>query len=312
MVWSKARTWSGFHSAVPGIALLLLVTVAGLGNAMAATTHYIAANGSDSNNGTSNTTPWQQAPGMPNCSGSCASYSPQAGDRFIFRGGDTWHFGNSGASPYTGGTWNGGAQPWKGTSSNPIYVGVDQTWYSGTSWSRPILNGDNPTSTSAVTSCAYQIGSNNVMATLANTSYVVFDNFEMTGLCQNSTGAPFSHDIYMIESADSNNTFEHLYIHGWTALPFSCSGGNGHCFNLFAFLGSNNDGDLHFQDIVDGTDSVPSSLGVMYGGGYNISQCVFRYASQIITTRSHILRDTLFEHWYEPGDNNAHGINLKL
>jgi hypothetical protein len=302
---SSKRTWIGFRSAITGIALLFMVTVAGVRTATAATTHYIAANGSDSSNG-SKTTPWQHAPGMPNCSGSCASYTPAPGDRLVFRGGDTWHFGAA-TVPAVGGTWDWGNGGWSGTSGNPIYIGVDQTWFTGGSWSRPILSADNATSTSAVASCSHQVGSRNVMVSLANTSYVVFDNFEMTGLCQNSTGAPFSHDIYMVESADSNNTYEHLYIHGWTALPFSCSGGSGHCFNLFAFLGSNNDGDLHLQDVVDGTDSVPSSLGVMYGGGYNISQCVFRYASQIITTRSHILRDTLFEHWYEPGDNNAHG-----
>jgi hypothetical protein len=136
----------------------------------------------------------------------------------------------------------------------------------------------------------------------------MFDNFEMTGLCQNDTNAPFSHDIYLVESAASNNLYEHLYIHGWTALAFSCAAGDtGHCFNLFAFLGSNLSGDEHLQDVVDGTDSVPNELGVMYGGGYNISQCVFRYTSQIVTTSGHIIRDNLFEHWYAPGDGQAHG-----
>jgi hypothetical protein len=306
MVLSKERMRTGLRSALPGIALLLMVTVAGVGNAMAATTYYIAANGSDSNNGTSKTTPWLHAPGMPNCSSTCAAYKPAAGDSIIFRGGDTWHFGAS-SSPATGGTWDWGAQGWSGTNANPIYIGVDQTWFSGGSWSRPILNGDNPTSTSPVGSCAHQIGSSNVLVSFASTSYIVFDNFEMTGMCQNSTGGPWGHDIHLEEAGGSNNTYEHLYIHGWTALAFSCSGGGGHCFNLFAFVGSNLDGDLHLQDVVDGTDSNPGSLGVMYLGGYNISQCVFRYASQIITTRSHILRDTLFEHWYEPGDGNAHG-----
>lgn len=61
-------------------------------------TYFIAANGSDSNNGSSKTTPWLHAPGMPNCTGKCASTTPKPGDQFIFRGGDTWHFGNSSAS----------------------------------------------------------------------------------------------------------------------------------------------------------------------------------------------------------------------
>jgi hypothetical protein len=307
MVWAKGRVWIGFRSGVLGIALLLMITFVGLRSAAAATTHYIAANGSDSSNGTSKTTPWAHAPGMPNCSGSCASYTPQPGDQFIFRGGDTWHFGDSSAIPYTGGTWDWGKGGWSGNSANPIYIGVDQTWFSGGSGSRPILNADNPTSTSAVGSCAHQVGSSNVLTSFASTTYVAVDNFEMTGLCQNDVNDPFAHDIYVVESAGSNNIYEHLYIHGWTALAFSCSGGAGHCFNLFAFLGSNNDGDLHLQDVVDGSDSNPGSLGVMFGGGYDIEQSVFRYASQIVVTRSRILRDTLFEHWYAPGDNDAHG-----
>jgi hypothetical protein len=275
-------------------------------------TYYIAANGSDSNGGTSEASPWMHAPGMPNCSNNCASYTPVAGDSLIFRGGDTWHFGDSSASPYTGGTWNWGAEGWDGTSSNPIYIGVDQKWFSGSSWSRPILNGDNPTSTSSVASCPYQIGSNNTLVNLANISWVTLDNFEMTGLCQNDTGAPFAHDIYLVESAASNNIYEHLYIHGWTALSFAgCSGTSGHCFNMFAFLGSNEDGDEHLQDVVDGSDSNPGSLGVMFGGGYNVSQSVFRYAAQIVITHMHLWHDNLMEHWYEPGDGQAHGNLLE-
>src|SRR5579871_308349 len=67
-----------------------------------ATTYYIAANGSDSNSGTSKTSTWTHAPGMKNCTAICASTVPKPGDQFIFRGGDTWHFGNSSASPYVG------------------------------------------------------------------------------------------------------------------------------------------------------------------------------------------------------------------
>src|SRR5580693_2586060 len=126
-------------------------------------TFYIAANGSDSNSGTSKSAPWQHAPGMPKCVATCAAHTPAPGDSFIFRGGDTWHFGNSGASPYTGGTWDlyswwgtAATCQYEGTTSGCLYYGVDQTWFSGASWTRPILTGDNPTSTSLVSSCAYQ------------------------------------------------------------------------------------------------------------------------------------------------------------
>ena len=51
-------------------------------------TFYISyTNGSDSNNGTSTSTPWKRAPGMQGFAG---SYTALAGDHFIFEGGDTW------------------------------------------------------------------------------------------------------------------------------------------------------------------------------------------------------------------------------
>src|SRR5579872_7279861 len=64
--------------------------------------YFVAANGSDSNNGTSESTPWLHAPGMPNCTGNCqvvANSGLNPGNGVILRGGDTWHFGNSAATP---------------------------------------------------------------------------------------------------------------------------------------------------------------------------------------------------------------------
>ena len=78
-----------------------LVTLSSLG---ITNCYYISAAGSDANNGTSKSTPWAHVKGMPNCSGVCASTTPVAGTGFILRGGDTWHFGNSGLNPYVGGT----------------------------------------------------------------------------------------------------------------------------------------------------------------------------------------------------------------
>src|ERR1017187_5202747 len=133
----------------------LLLSLTGAGSA-SATTYYIAANGSDSNNGTAKTTPWLHAPGMGGCAGNCSSITPAAGDSFIFRGGDTWHFGNSALSPYvsgSSGTW--WKWTWSGTTGSPIYIGTDHTWYSGASYARPIINGDDTITTSAVTTCTY-------------------------------------------------------------------------------------------------------------------------------------------------------------
>ena len=173
--------------------LALFALILGLlvsGNALA-TTYYIAANGSDSNNGTSKTTPRLHAPGMPNCTGTCASATPNPGDLIIFRGGDTWHFSNSGVSPYTGGTW---IWNWAGSSANCnlnasvgsvvktscIYIGVDQTWYSGGSWVRR-LTMDNPVTTSRPSSCTFH--NNGFNGIFLRASYVAFDNFDIQGEC---------------------------------------------------------------------------------------------------------------------------------
>ena len=91
-----------------------LVTLSSLG---VTSCYFVSASGADTNNGTSESTPWLHAPQMPNCSGTCATVQNQnggipPGTGIILRGGDTWHFGNSNATPYTGGTWE-----WKTVSS---------------------------------------------------------------------------------------------------------------------------------------------------------------------------------------------------
>src|ERR1039457_4756325 len=56
----------------------LLLCLIGSGP-VSATTYYVAANGSDSNSGTTKTTPWLHAPGMVSCTGTCASANPVPG-----------------------------------------------------------------------------------------------------------------------------------------------------------------------------------------------------------------------------------------
>src|SRR5581483_4845258 len=106
---------------------------------LSATTYYVAASGSDSNNGTSTTTPWLHAPGMSTCTATCASTTIKPGDSIIFHGGDTWHFGNSSLTPFAGFKNNAWSFSASGSASscqlNPaegnivttscIYIGVD-------------------------------------------------------------------------------------------------------------------------------------------------------------------------------------------
>lgn len=121
----------------------------------AATTYYIDyASGSDSYNGTSKATPWKHAPGMQ---GFSASYTHQAGDVFIFKGGVTWGETNWKM------TVNGG-----GTNGDPDYYGVDKTWYTGSSWARPIFDAESAS-----------ISGNGIMIQV-EAGYVTFDNIEFS------------------------------------------------------------------------------------------------------------------------------------
>src|ERR1700678_793828 len=168
--------------------------------------YYIAANGSDSNAGTSETAPWQHAPGMPACSATCASVNPGAGTGFIFRGGDTWHV--SSGSPSTGGSWSWSGN---GSSGSPVYLGVDFTWSSSSSFARPIINEDNPITNSEPSGCSHaDDGTDRI--NLSGASWVIIDAFEETGDC---TSGGSSGNIVNL-GADTHNIAERLYIHGWS------------------------------------------------------------------------------------------------
>src|SRR5665213_471229 len=87
--------------------------------------------GKDSNAGTK-VSPWLRAPGM---TGFSATYTHAAGDRFIFKGGQTC--GSSGTPCFTSWTISNSGSAGAGHD----YYGVDQTWYAGASWSKPVIDG---------------------------------------------------------------------------------------------------------------------------------------------------------------------------
>jgi hypothetical protein len=273
---------------------------------------YIAANGSDSNNGTSKTTPWQHAPGMPNCTGTCGGHVPAAGDQFIFRGGDTWHY-SSGAP--VGLPWN---WTWSGSNGNPIYIGVDKTWFSGSSWARPILTMDNPRSTVLVSSCTYD-DTNNYAVSIQNDSYVTFDNFEFTGLCQQTAS---STALFQIQGS-THLLVENNYFHGWSAAIGSQDQHElirGSCatkatFNEFAY--NVFDGSDSFHGTTNATNQCagaqagvapPCSMGfAMYCDTYNVHHSIFRYLSNgIVGTNISTIHDNLFEYMWISYDGQTH------
>jgi hypothetical protein len=271
-----------------------------------ATTYYIAANGNDSNDGTSTSSPWLHAPGMTGCSGTCASTTPQPGDNFILRGGDSWHYNSAQGSP-VGLPWN---WKWNGSSSSCqlnagagtvaktscIYIGVSESWYSGSSWARPKLNLDNALSTSRPSSCRYDDTSVNAV-NLGGQSSLIFDNFELLGACwQGNTNSSWV-TSYGTQVELSNN-----YIHGWTY------GSNSSADDYAGFGGNMPKANYILCDhnVFDGVDS---SLGATQGAAsgmaiYNtckeISYNVFSHVSNGCICNPASVHDNLFQYLYEP------------
>jgi len=289
--------------------------------------YFIAANGADTNNGTSESTPWLHAPGMPNCTGNCAAVTPQAGNGFIFRGADTWHFGNSGASPYTGGAWDinqwwgaaGSNCQYEGSQTACIYWGVDTTWHAGSAWSRPTLTGDNPASTSLVASCAYQVRANthdtSTNALIVAAPQSIIDNFELTGMCsQDSTPTSGVGDTYIEYfgtgvSGSGMSFMENLYIHGWTA---TTAAGQGNDVQPGTLIGGGNNGIQTLDHIViDGSDSNPGSWGWgTFPSFYHLRDSIVRYTNQGVGQWCHDVHDNIFEHFYNHNSGAGSHTNI--
>jgi hypothetical protein len=176
--------------------IVLLLGVVLVGKSAFATTYYVDfSSGNDSYSGTSKSDPWQHAPGMYSCTANCGAADPQPGDSFIFKGGVTWP---NASFPIT---WK-----WSGTSSAPIYIGVDKTWYTGSSWTRPIWDaGGAPMNNLSSTNQAF--------VNINGYSYVIFDNFEMKGFNWNNNSITGG----CIGTAGSTYiTVENVYVHRWT------------------------------------------------------------------------------------------------
>jgi hypothetical protein len=334
---------SGANYVNPATTTGALVTLASLG---ITSCYYVAANGADTNTGTDEGHPFLHSQGMGNCSGNCASATVAAGVGWIFRGGDTWHFGNPAASPYAGvvsacsnnGTVAGAMclQSANGTTANPIYFGVDKSWFSGASWTRPILTGDNPlcnpNTLSAscltdilfgpagvreyyVTSCQFQIGgSSNNMFELSNMKNYIVDNFEITGICGSILGQIGHHNVSIsYGGAGGPLTFVSNYFHGWTHVKFAAQNASPNCtvsnvcINGDIFTGSvlTTPGENILFNVIDGCDSDPAAGELGFIGAYNMAYNVIRCTSGSAPRQLHVFHDNLYELFYENGHSDV-------
>jgi hypothetical protein len=154
-------------------------------------------NGNNSNSGASTASPWKEAPGMK---GFSASYSHQAGDHFIFEGGDTWP-----ASVFPMNVAS------SGTSSNGDYYGAgDKSWHTGSSWSQPTFDAQSNTSLGSFVSFN------------SGVSYVTFDDIHFTNFAwANDPGYGGSDEFDMSNNTKNISLINSLIDH-WTHTGKCC------------------------------------------------------------------------------------------
>jgi hypothetical protein len=252
--------------------LVVVVVIAGASSLPAATYYIDFSAGNDSNPGVSKTLPWKHAPGMNGASGSSATYACAPGDTFILKGGVTWTAGNF--------PWN-----WtcSGTSGSHITITVDQTWYDGGSWTRPIMTGGGtyPGSLAGggINKCFLNLGAN----------YVDESWLEWTGMYW--TGTPNTAACY-IEAGAANNTFNYNYMHGWThdAYPTTDDAGVG----FYGSISGAVNGTSMSYNVCDGSDTAENSFGCVYGGGV-LAYNVFNEYMSVQVDGTVSVHDNLFE-----------------
>src|SRR5579883_607678 len=241
-------------------------------SAFAQHTYYISkATGSDSNTATqaqSKSTPWAHLPGMPSCTSNCASYRPQAGDRFILKGGDTWVASDLGVN------WQ-----WGGTSSARIYIGVDQTWYAGSAWTQPRFD------------CQRSSCSSNQFGNIIWIAgdYVTFDNIEFTGYQQSS-------GMNLVGVYANNDEVANFYIHGWSRTSGS-SGSNSYAITNNWSGGGGRGSNFH-NNVIDGADDPNKDFmgGILHGD--IVRNNVIRYVYNGMNGVFNVIDGNLIEYNY--------------
>lgn len=209
---------------------------------------YTAAN--DSANGITTSTPWKRCPGMVGFDG---SYSHSAGDRFIFKGGVTW---SNASLPLSVG--------YSGESGSWDYYGVDPTYFTGASWSRPIFDGGEVSRT---------------LIYMGTISYVTMDNLDLRGvMATNNYG-----DCSVKMDYATYVTFTNLWVHKWTHDAGMTT--DGQVGGIYHYFGSPNtgvtvthcdignpDGDgnsgtcVYFVDTVSFSKIHDAPEGILHGG----------------------------------------------
>ena len=232
--------------------------------------------GSDSNSQSqarSKSTPWAHQPYMASFSG---SYSHTPGDCFVFKGGDRWVAADR-PNISSGGS----------STSEMDYYGTDPSWFSGSTFARPVFDIQSNASLSNVV----QI----------NASYVIWDNWEFVNASCGTSG-PNQFIISFSGTQDyiyaTNN-----YFHSFMNPKSGCGSAGWFIVAVGNFTNSGCHGmiDHNVVDGFDGNTGYPAVLGA-------ISTCaavthnVFRGLCNAINTHSHVVAYNLI---YDIADWNS-------
>lgn len=237
------------------------------------TCFYISfTNGSDSNNGATEGTPWKRAPFMQGVTGTAAAHTPAYGDAYVFEGGDVWPNSVFGAqvvlTPASTST-----SPVGCAGTGCVYIGGgDTTWFisancvakSYVGYCRPVFDGQSspvatfPGGISVTFLDIYGGGDNS-----GSGGYMIVDNLEFTGLNQASnTGVP----AYIAKRCGKHCEIKNNYFHGWS------HGGTATQDNARFISGVANcpqDTTSSFHDnVFDGSDTT-EDMGMALAGGFN-------------------------------------------
>ncbi len=221
-------------------ALILAALIAP--RAVSANTYYVdCSGGSDTNGGTSPTNPWKHAPAMRGFSG---NYSHSAGDRFIFKGGVAC---SSSSFPM--------AISNSGSSGNHDYYGVDQSWFAGNSWARPVFD------------MGFTVVGGNGVPIPVTGSHITIDNIEIE---HQSVPAGVGMAGAITDSSSSTDILvENCNIHDWRpASPAASYGESDPGGGGLVFLGSNetaNSNDIGPAEDASGGTSTCFGTGIWQG-----------------------------------------------
>src|SRR6185437_16243804 len=248
------------------IAFALVMTLIGFvtlpAGAQTGRTFYIDYDsGSNSNPGTK-ASPWKTHPFMQTNSsctgnGSAPTYTHNAGDRFILKGGVSW--------PATCFEMNIAVG---GTSGSADYYGVDKTWYTGASFSDPIFD----------LNYAIPTGNHVINATSSFGGYATFDELEILhqGIdpaATNGGGETNSaYDFLSVSGSMPGVTIQNGEILDWAApsstdigtIPSSCN--QCYYYSAGAIEDGHNRITVNHMTITDANGYVYKS-GVKYNGG---------------------------------------------